>query len=285
MPNILKNFSINTNQNISHGHFGTRGYFSTLCSKCLAISVLFMTLAYLSIPFVSAATISDAIQLQKSIDKKSAASQARIDKMADETTRIKSKYKDLLLKIESMRSYNEYLQKLVDGHHDKITSLNNQLAQVDDTNRSIVPLMERMTDTLENFIKLDIPFRLEERLNKVHELKDLLQNPNVTNSQKYQRIMQAYQRELAYGKTIGTYKGTLGGNSSKTVEYLRIGRIGLFYQSLDGKEQKYWNNISKKWEELPSEYDNSLHKARLIANKQLAPDLISLPVQPASKKP
>lgn len=232
-----------------------------------------------------AASVGEAIQLQKSINKKSAASQARIDKLADETIRIKSKYRELLLKTESMRSYNEYLQKLIDGHHDKITSLNNQLAQVDETSRSIVPLMERMTDTLDKFIKLDIPFRLQERLNRVHELKDLLQKPSVTNSQKYQRIMAAYQRELAYGKTIGTYKGTLGGNSNKTVEYLRIGRIGLFYQSLDGKEQKYWNNISRKWEELPSKYENSLHKARLIANKQLAPDLISLPVQPASKKP
>jgi hypothetical protein len=228
-----------------------------------------------------ASEVDKAIELQKSINQRNAASQARIDKLADETARLKSQYREHLLTIESTRSYNNYLQKLVDSHNARKQELSLQLDQVDDTNRSILPLMLRMIDTLEKFINLDIPFLVSDRLAKVHELKDMVHNTDISLGEKYRRIMEAYMRELGYGKTIDTYTGTLAGSDNKTVEFLRIGRIGLFYKTIDGLEQKLWNKASRSWEELPPEYENSIQTARRIASKQQAPDLIYLPVQPA----
>lgn len=275
-------FSNTYNQNISCGHKSARGLLFDPKNNIV------LAAAFISIlinPFFSQANastpINEAIQLQKSINKKSAASQGRVNKLADETVRLKSQYRELLLKIESTRSYNDYLQKLVDAHKDKKQSLNEQLTQVDDTSHSILPLMTRMIDTLEKFIALDIPFLLSKRQKEVQKLKDLIHETSITVGEKYRRIMEAYQRELAYGNTIGTYMGTLQESDDKTVEFLRVGRIGLFYQTLDGNKQKYWNNNNRSWGELPSEFENSLLKARRIANKQLAPDLFSLPVQPA----
>ena len=40
-------------------------------------------------------------------------------------------------------------------------------------------------------------------------------------------------------------------------EFLRIGRIGLYYLSLDGKEVGHWNN---GWEELDSENRKAVEK-------------------------
>lgn len=275
-------FSNTYNQNISHGHKSAR---SLLFNPKNNIVLVAAFISFLINPFFSQANastpINEAIQLQKSINKKSAASQGRVNKLADETVRLKSQYRELLLKIESTRSYNDYLQKLVDAHKDKKQSLNEQLTQVDDTSHSILPLMTRMIDTLEKFIALDIPFLLSKRQKEVQKLKDLIHETSITVGEKYRRIMEAYQRELAYGNTIGTYMGTLQEGDDKTVEFLRVGRIGLFYQTLDGNKQKYWNNNNRSWDELPSEFENSLLKARRIANKQLAPDLFSLPVQPA----
>ena len=257
---------------LKNTHFQRAGVFFILI-------FLFLSSSYAALP------ITQAIELQKSINKESAASQARIDKLADETLVLKNQYRELLLKIESTRSYNEYLQKLVDAHENKKQALNEQLSQVDDTNDSILPLMIRMIDTLEKFITLDMPFNLNERLDKVHKLKDQINDANISSGEKYRHIMDAYQHELGYGKTIGTYKGTLGDNDEKTVEFIRIGRIGWFYQTLDGSEHKYWNSNSRSWEDLPSEYNNSLLKARRIANKQQAPDLISLPVHSTKNTP
>jgi hypothetical protein len=92
-------------------------------------------------------------------------------------------------------------------------------------------------------------------------------------------VSEAYQIELDYGHTIEAYEGEIDVNGDiRTVNFLRFGRLGLYYMTLDGLEIGYFDKDADEWMPLPSEYLQSLDRAIRIARKQLPPDLVRLPV-------
>jgi len=91
--------------------------------------------------------------------------------------------------------------------------------------------------------------------------------------------MEAYQVEMEYGRTIEAYRGTLESNGEKrTVNFFRLGRVALFYQTLDEQETGRWDKTTNNWAQLSSDYRLPVSKGLRIARKQAAPDLLLLPV-------
>jgi hypothetical protein len=161
-----------------------------------------------------------------------------------------------------------------------------QLAEIEVTQRDILPLMERMIGTLGRFVELDVPFLIEERKNRVATLQQLLGRADVSTSEKYRRILEAYQIELEYGRTLDAYTGKLGTDGdARTVQFVRLGRIALMYQTLDGEETGYWDASKKAWVVDPG-YARDLKRALSVAKKEGAPDLVMAPVPaPVEVKP
>src|SRR4029079_17177747 len=105
---------------------------------------------------------------------------------------------------------------------------------------------ERMIQTLEEFVALDIPFLPEERAKRIATLKKVLASGDISISEKYRRVLEAYQIEMEYGRTLDAYTGTLSeGASARTVQFIRLGRVSLIYQTLDGAETGYWDATRK----------------------------------------
>jgi len=52
----------------------------------------------------------------------------------------------------------------------------------------------------------------------------------------------------------------------------------LLYQTRDASAQGVWNKQTRQWEELDSSYRTQVTKGLRIAKKQLAPDLLMVPV-------
>jgi len=136
-------------------------------------------------------------------------------------------------------------------------------------------MMQRMLATLEQFVKLDLPFLPQERAARIGQLKDMMTRADVSISEKYRRIVEAYQIETEYGRTLEAYQGKIG---DKTVDFLRIGRVALMYQALDGKESGYWDATAGKWKP-DSRYDDAIKEGLKVARKQAAPDFVAVPVR------
>ena len=139
--------------------------------------------------------------------------------------------------------------------------------------------MLRMIEGLEQFVRLDVPFLPEERSNRIADLKTMMDRADVAPSEKFRRVMEAYQVEMDYGRTLEAYSGihTINGQE-RDVDFLRVGRTALIYQTRDASLQGSWNKQTRQWEELPSSYRTQITKGLRMAKKQLAPDLLMLPV-------
>ena len=103
-----------------------------------------------------------------------------------------------------------------------------------------------MLATLEQFVKLDLPFLPRgARQRASRSCKDMMTRADVSVSEKYRRIVEAYQIEMEYGRTHRSLPGQ--GRTTRPVDFLRAGRVALMYQTLDGKETGYWDADAKKW--------------------------------------
>jgi hypothetical protein len=62
------------------------------------------------------------------------------------------------------------------------------------------------------------------------------------------------------------------------VELLRVGRVALMYQTLDGAETGYWNATTGKWQ-VDNQFDDAIREGLKVARKQAAPDFVAVPVR------
>jgi hypothetical protein len=248
------------------------------CSTAVALCAAL----WLAPLFAGAQPLEQAIDVRTRSNQAGAQSQGKIDKVADQTDELLREYREEVQQIDALRVYNAQLEKLIDSQENEKATLREQIENVTVIGREVTPLMLRMVEALEQFVALDVPFLETERSNRVNHLKELMDRADVTNAEKYRRILEAYQIENEYGRTIEAYRGSLDqGSESLPVDFLRIGRVVLLYQSLDASELGVWDQAAGKWQPLDRSYRGAIRKGLRVARKQAAPDLLRLPVQAA----
>lgn len=235
-------------------------------------ALIYGTLAFTAPAF---AQLNQAVNEQLETDRAAAASQQRINEIRDRTQDAAGRYAQFMVEAESLESYNNQLAQQVESQLTEIASIERQLVDIETTNREVQPLMQKMVDTLDRFVALDVPFLLEERTNRVQNLKDLMGRADIAISEKYRRILEAYQIELEYGRTLEAYEGRL--DDERTVEFVRLGRVSLMYRTLDGAESGYWDAESRTWH-ADAQYADDIEEALRVARQEGAPDLLTVPV-------
>jgi vacuolar-type H+-ATPase subunit I/STV1 len=221
------------------------------------------------------AKVNGVISEQVKTEEAARASQKRVEQLDEETTKMLADYRQMLAESTSLKSYNEQLAAQVKSQDEQVADMTQQLGQIETTSREVLPMMDKMLATLDQFVQLDVPFLIEERTNRVAQLKDMMTRADVSTSEKYRRIVEAYQIEMEYGRTIEAYQGKVG---DKTVDFLRAGRVSLMYQTLDGRETGYWDANQKTWKQ-DDEYGDAIRAGLKVAKKQAAPDFVTVAVR------
>jgi len=223
--------------------------------------------------------VDDSVDTQKEINRSAAQTQSRINDLDEQAKQDFREYRSALKRLESLEIYNRQMQRLVESQNKEMEKLESQIAEIDSIETGALPLMIEMTDTLPELVETDVPFLEEEREKRVANLRDLVDRADVTVGEKYRRILEAYQVELEYGRTIEAYRGEMVvDDQARTVEFLRIGRVGLYYQTLDENESGRWNAERGAWEKVDPRYMNAIREGLRIARDQAPPELLTLPI-------
>ena len=246
-------------------------------NKLFLSSVLSLSLFVFANNEISIETnMENVLEVGRENQELSASSQDKIDATEKQTDKIINEYKVVSKQVEGLKLYNAQKRIQIQAQLDLMDKLDEQLVQVVVMQRQIPPLAEKMLDTLETFIQLDTPFRVEERRKRVDLVRASLSKPKVTASEQVRQVLEAYNIEAEYGRKIDTYEDKL--SDGTVVNILVIGRIGMFYQTLDERDSGRWNNEIGDWEDLPSSFRKPIRDGIRMAKKLIPTDMLLMPV-------
>ena len=279
--NKTTDFYICGNKNLCYQNLNSNwlGTMSKVSKKSLIATAMVGALALTGSNIAAADALTDLQKAEAKIFKQSAKSQAKINTIYEQTQDLLAEYRNTVDEADVLRGYNDHVQRMVDDQKANIASLQKQIDGIDKIKQGVVPLMYKMIDTLEKFIELDVPMNIERRKERVANLHDVMSNSNVTTSEQFRLVLEAYEIEAGYGTIFDAYQAEMDfGGTTLTADFVHMGRIAFVAQSLDGKRSWLWNNQSRAWEELGDEYLKPVKDAIAMARKQLPMDLAKLPV-------
>jgi hypothetical protein len=225
---------------------------------------------------LSSSDMESVLEVGRDNQLLSAKSQDNIDATESKTDKIVNEWKAVSKQVEGLKLYNEQKRIQIQAQLELMDKLDDQLVQVVVMQRQIPPLAQRMLESLESFIGLDTPFRIEERQNRIDLVRSSLAKPKVTASEQVRQVLEAYNIEAEYGRKIDTYESTL--QDGTVVNILVIGRIGMFYQTKDEQSSGRWNNETNSWDDLPGSYRKPIRNGIRMAKKLAPTDMLMMPV-------
>ena len=252
---------------------------SKVSKKSLIATAMVGALALVGSNIAAADALTDLQNAEAKIFKQAEKSQTKINSIYEQTQDLIAEYRNTVDEGEVLRGYNDHVQRMVDDQVKNLASLQKQIDGVDEVKQGVVPLMYDMIASLEEFINLDVPMNLERRLERVANLQLVMNDSNVTTSEQFRLVLEAYEIEAGYGTIFDAYQGEIDlGGRTLTADFVHMGRVAFVAQSLDAKHSWLWNNETRLWEELSDDYLKPITDAIRMARKQLPMNLTKLPV-------
>lgn len=226
-------------------------------------------------------TLDEVLQEGISTNVIAQESQERINEIVGDTDKLIGQYKNVLKTVDGLKVYNAQMERSIERQMQAMEELTENIKNVTDVKRQVEPLLDRMIDGLESFIRNDLPFQMETRLAGLERVKDLMTNPDVDSSERFRSVFELYQIESDYGRVFQSYQQTMDVNGQeRIVDMLMVGRVALLYQTTDGTVSGAYNKETKQFEIVDeATYRKSITSAIRVANAQEAADkILILPI-------
>jgi predicted metalloprotease len=229
---------------------------------------------------VNAASVDSTLDASAKKTAKAQQSQQKIDNLSDQTTELFQTFKQVNKQVEGLRVYNAQLEAQVEHQQKTMADLEASIENAAIMERQITPLTLKMIDSLDQFVNLDLPFLLDERKQRVTRLRENLNRSDLSAAEKFRQVLEAYKIESEYGTRIDSYTDMINvSGQDREVNILRVGRIALLYQTANQQYSGVWNRNTKQWQLLDgSDEQEALAKGIRMANKQVAVDMLELPI-------
>jgi predicted RNase H-like nuclease (RuvC/YqgF family) len=244
--------------------------------------VLALTLGLLSIistSVVTAQSLEEVLGVRANTTQDGRKSQIKIDQLTEQTRDLLSQFKQVMKVVDGLKVYNQQQERLIRNQESEMAELNDSIDNVTVIERQIGPLIERMIDNLDKFVSLDIPFLLKERQDRIAFLKETLDRSDVSVSEKFSQVLQAYQVENSYGSTIEAYTDVIQfEGKDRQVDLLKWGRVSLVFQTPDAATTGVWDNKARDWVIVGDEFRSGVRDGIRIARKTQTAGLVQLPV-------
>jgi hypothetical protein len=216
---------------------------------------------------------------------KSIAAEAGVQQKTDEWTNEKSTDIDTIRDLKYRITWKQYRQKkyqvYIEGVKENIKNLKEKKDELNKLREQLDPYLEQVVDRLEAFVKKDLPFLPEERALRISNLRSSLNNYNLALSEKLNRIFNiGLKVEAEYGKNIESQEDValnINGTDTKCT-VVRLGRIAMYYMTIDGKQIGAWNQQTKKWEPVSDDQLNVFRTAFDMALSKKAAEVVELPI-------
>jgi TolA-binding protein len=190
---------------------------------------------------------------------------AAYDQLQQEQVRLEARRKDLQEALTTARS--------------RVGAKQAQLEAIARITDQVAPFLEEQHQRLARRIEADLPFLSAERRQRLENLKTLLDDPGVAVSERLRKVFEALLVEAEYGNTIEVYQENIAvGGRVMLANIFRLGRVGLYYQSLDRHTCGFYNIAESAWQPLDAKANRTLQTAIDIGTKRRPVEILNMPL-------
>lgn len=205
--------------------------------------------------------------------------QQKKDRWSEEKAKMHTEYKELKRVQEHLLAVNQKLKQKVDVHSEEITSVEKKIKEIERISDELLPCLFETLKRLEKCVASSLPFLSKEREHRLTRLRMVIEDPRISASEKFRRIMEALSVETEYGNTVEVYRERIDIEGKNIiVNIFRLGRLSLFFQTLDQKTTGFYNPACTAWVQFPEHCNREINKAIDIAGKKRSIDLLTLPL-------
>ena len=221
--------------------------------------------------------VSETVDIRKESSNRQQAWRQRKAELESETHALELEARLLEARVKRLENYRRQ-------RREEIARLEAGLQEMEAIGLKLEPYLDELTERIKKFTAADLPFDRVERGQRLADLRQELNRYDVQLAEKLRRVFEVLKIEAGYGRGFEVSEESLkleGGDTM--VQVLRLGRVGLYYMTLDGERAGWYDRSSKQWEPLPRGYHEAVREALRMALKQRAFDLVRLPVEEEKK--
>ena len=196
---------------------------------------------------------------------------------------------DLVLRYERLLHQKQILEKENTALAERQTSqetlnreLTRQKRESARVREELAPFIHSIYERLETLLVNDPPFLKDERTARLANLEKIMDDPDITIAEKYRKVMEALFVEAEYGSTIEVYQDKIllesAGQEETLGHIFRLGRVSLFFLSLDQAVCGVFNPGTGEWQALPDSSLPAIRSAVEIGSKRRPVELLPLPL-------
>lgn len=167
----------------------------------------------------------------------------------------------------------------VDSERKAIAQLTRTIEESKRLTGEMTPFLTETFDLIAQQVDQDLPFLPQERQLRLRHLSEGLADQQLAVGEKFRRVMEVLRVETEYGLDIEVAQQSLViDGRDLLMNQLRIGRLALFAQSLDGENSVIYDMALQSWQPLDSQYNRELGRAIEMGKKHRPIDLLTLPL-------
>lgn len=225
-------------------------------------------------PFAEQVTVpvSETLKVQQQSQRQADDWQSQRLTLVAELTTLQGQQRQLESKIAEQSLH-------VDAEQRSIEQLRRTIAESKRLTDEMTPFLTETYDLIAQQVEQDLPFLEQERQLRLLHLNEALDDPQLAVGEKFRRTMEVVRVETEYGLDIEVVQQSLVVDGRDLLmNQLRIGRLALFAQSLDGDKSVIYDMALQRWQPLESQYNKELGRAIEMGQKHRPIDLLTLPL-------
>ncbi len=205
--------------------------------------------------------------------------QQQADEWSQEKEQLISELRQNKTRLDWARYQNEKYSAYIEREKERMAELQRRRDEMKGLRRNLEPYLDQLITRLDGFIDSDLEFLSREREERIQYLRDSMNDYDLGMSEKLRRVLEALHVEAEYGSSIEASSETLD-IQGRTIEaeVLRIGRVALFYRSMDGEKVGRWNSGAEAWEPVSSEFSRAIGDTVDMARQKKSVELVDLPI-------
>lgn len=223
------------------------------------------------------AQLDTALNVARQSTEAGAQAQSQIDTLADQADDAEREFLAIQEQIQSQEVFLQQQRVFLRSQENELLSLERQLERVETIERDLTPMLLEMYVQLEAFIQADLPFQMDDRMDRLADIEDALGDPLIPPAEKYRLLLNAYEIESSYGRSLRAYTEEIDvDGAAELAEFLQIGRVALIRRVAGDISMMTKDN--QEWRPVPGSMATDVQRAWRIANELTTPDVFPAPL-------